>query len=81
MNENNFCSRCGKRANGGDLDIHTCTPPQSYDQTHYDGCWMTRGHHDCAIRRVQKLEEENILLRKQLADACGNVLEKLGFAR
>lgn len=31
--ERNFCSRCGKRLGDG---IHTCTPPQVYEQTHTD---------------------------------------------
>ena len=24
--------------------------------THYEGCWQDRGHHNCAIARVQELE-------------------------
>ena len=30
--ERNFCSRCGKKLNKNDWDIHTCTPPLKQEQ-------------------------------------------------
>lgn len=26
-------------------------------QTHYEGCWAARGHHNCAVREVERLRE------------------------
>lgn len=53
----NFCSRCGKPIWHADAAaIHTCTPPDKTRQgKHWDGCEETRGHHDCAIRKIAAL--------------------------
>lgn len=32
--------------------------PENDGQTHHETCWRTRGHHECAIRRVEELEAE-----------------------
>ena len=58
--ETNFCPRCGKPVWRSPADaIHTCSPPdKTRDSSHWDGCWATRGHHDCAIGRVDRLERE-----------------------
>jgi hypothetical protein len=32
--------------------------PDDPGQTHYDGCWRSRGHHNCAVARVEQLEGE-----------------------
>lgn len=24
-------------------------------QTHWDGCWRARGHHNCAVREIERL--------------------------
>lgn len=29
--------------------------PENDGQTHYPGCWMERGHHNCAIEMVHRL--------------------------
>ena len=26
-------------------------------QTHYEGCWETRGHHECAIAEIKRLQQ------------------------
>lgn len=26
-------------------------------QTHYEGCWAARGHHNCAVREIERLRE------------------------
>jgi hypothetical protein len=26
-------------------------------QTHYDGCWESRGHHECAMAEIRRLRE------------------------
>ncbi len=30
--------------------------PENPGATHYDGCWKSRGHHNCAVARVRELE-------------------------
>ena len=32
--------------------------PDDPGQTHYDGCWRERGHHNCAMREVERLQNE-----------------------
>lgn len=56
----NFCARCGKPIWHSDASaIHTCTPPDKTRQgTHWDGCEETRGHHDCAIRKIAALQAD-----------------------
>ena len=58
--ETNFCPRCGKPVWCSPADaIHTCSPPdKTRDSSHWEGCWNTRGHHECAIGRVDRLERE-----------------------
>lgn len=58
--ETNFCPRCGKPVWRSPADaIHTCSPPdKTLEKSHWEGCWATRGHHDCAIGRVDRLERE-----------------------
>lgn len=36
-------------------------------RTHWDGCWRSRDHHECAIARVERLEAEVARLRDELA--------------
>lgn len=40
--------------------------PRDRSQTHSEGCWRWRHHHECAIARVEELEAENARLRAQL---------------
>ena len=41
--ENNFCSRCGKRASKDPNHIHTCTPPQALEQPAQEPvAWMPK---------------------------------------
>lgn len=56
----NFCARCGKPIWHADASsIHTCTPPDKTRQgPHWNGCEETRGHHDCAIRKIAALRAE-----------------------
>lgn len=35
--------------------------PENDGQTHHATCWRTRGHHECAIKRVKELEAQVIL--------------------
>ena len=60
QSETNFCPRCGKPVWRSPADaIHTCSPPdKTLGDTHYPGCWNTRGHHDCAVKWIRKLEME-----------------------
>ncbi len=58
--ETNFCPRCGKPVWRSPADaIHTCSPPdKTRESSHWEGCWATRGHHECAITHVDRLERE-----------------------
>jgi regulator of replication initiation timing len=38
--------------------------PDNPGQTHHEGCWRERDHTNCAIREVERLQEENKSLRK-----------------
>jgi hypothetical protein len=31
--------------------------PDNNGQTHYEGCWRERGHHNCAVALVERLEK------------------------
>jgi hypothetical protein len=31
--------------------------PPDRGKTHYDGCWQNRGHHNCAVRKIQELSK------------------------
>ena len=31
---------------------------QNEGTTHWEGCWRTRGHHDCAVAKVEAMEAE-----------------------
>lgn len=56
--DNNFCPRCSKPVWNAINTAHTCTPPDKTRlSSHWFGCWNTRGHHDCAIRRIEELEQ------------------------
>lgn len=35
-------------------------------KTHYDGCYMHRGHHNCAVRKIQQLGQEVVGLRDEI---------------
>jgi hypothetical protein len=32
--------------------------PDNPGATHFDGCWRTRGHHNCAVAEVERLRAE-----------------------
>ena len=38
-------------------------------QTHFDGCYRYRKHHNCAVREIESLTRERDALRKQLREA------------
>lgn len=38
------------------LEKHGCYP-RNESTTHYPDCWKTRRHHECAIKRVEEMEE------------------------
>ncbi len=38
------------------LRKHGCYPAND-GQTHYEGCWQTRGHHECAKGEVDRLKK------------------------
>lgn len=31
--------------------------PDNPGSTHYEGCWRDRGHHNCAVREIERLHE------------------------
>lgn len=41
--------------------------PQPDGRTHYDGCWNTAGHHDCARREIERLTAERDRLCEGIA--------------
>lgn len=50
--------------------FNTAGPPENEDegQTHYDGCWKERGHHNCARNRIRILEAQMSALPTFTAD-------------
>ncbi len=34
--------------------------------THWEECWRTRGHHDCAVAQIERLRAENDVLRAEV---------------
>lgn len=51
--------------------------PYAWDsgQTHYDGCYRAKGHHNCAVARVDKLES---VIRALAEDAFQNEIIDTG---
>jgi hypothetical protein len=57
--------------------------PTEWDRTHYEGCYETRGHHECAIAEIDRLSvanarlahlrEENERLKTENAILRGNM--------
>lgn len=50
--------------------------PVNPGQTHWEGCWQERGHHNCAVARVRELEAKveeltHYLNDEWLCDSCG----------
>jgi hypothetical protein len=43
--------------------------PQNPGATHYQDCYMDKGHHNCAIVRVRHLEARVEQLQQELRDA------------
>jgi hypothetical protein len=41
--------------------------PDNPGATHFDGCWRTRGHHNCAVAEVERVTAD--------ADALGSLLD------
>lgn len=37
------------------IDAHPY--PDNDGQTHWDGCWSERGHHNCAVEEVRRLRK------------------------
>jgi hypothetical protein len=50
--------------------------PADRGTTHYEGCWRTRGHHECAIAEVERLQAA----QNTPAKASGGLLERDGGA-
>lgn len=40
--------------------------PPDTGRTHYEGCWRERGHHNCAVARVDELREELAAARAEM---------------
>lgn len=38
--------------------------PENEGHTHWDECWKERGHHNCAVAKVERLTRENEELRE-----------------
>lgn len=41
--------------------------------THFEGCWKTRGHHNCAVAKVIELSDQIISLPVQLDHISNNL--------
>lgn len=41
--------------------------PPDTGHTHYDGCWRERGHHNCAVARLDEAEAEVTALQATVA--------------
>lgn len=52
--------------------------PPDTGRTHWDDCWRERGHHNCAVARVERLEAERDALREQV-DEWDGVREHVRF--
>lgn len=39
--------------------------PENPGQTHYEGCWRERGHHNCAVAMLDAQQREHDLVRHQ----------------
>lgn len=42
---------------GMTLETKNYPYPENDGQTHWDGCWRHAGHHNCAVREVERLQE------------------------
>lgn len=49
-------------------------------RTHYDGCWHSRGHHNCAVQRIKDVHAENEMCRRvnqELRDQVQDLFKQL----
>ena len=45
--------------------------PDDPGRTHWDGCYRERGHHNCAVAKIDQLEEELRKLARKCQCPCG----------
>lgn len=58
--------------------------PEDEGQTHYEGCWRERGHHNCAVKRAEGLRDRVEQLKsgqKDLLDNVANSAETIQLLR
>lgn len=49
--------------------------PDNPGQTHYDGCWRERHHHNCAVAEVERLRAEVKKLDIDAAKCCAKAIK------